>query len=452
LKKKRFSLSTTQTVLLSFLLVILVGSVLLSLPISTKNGEGIRYIDSLFTAVTATCVTGLVTVPVAETFSFFGQAVILLLIEIGGLGFITVITAFMVILKKKLGISNRILLQDAFNLNSLSGIVRFVKKVAAGTLLVQLAGALLYMPVFVSDFGARGIWISLFNAVSAFCNAGIDVIGTDSLMGYAVNPVINAVTAALIILGGIGFVVWWDVLDAFRNIKKRGFRCFKGLSLHSKLAIFITLILIVSGTALIFIFEYSNPKTIGEMGLFDKLQVSFFQSVTTRTAGFATIPQENLTDSSSLLSMILMLIGGSPVSTAGGMKTVTIGVLVLEAVSVIKNKEDVTAFNRNIPQKAVKKAVTVALVFFFSAAVSTILLSLFTDAGVLDVIYEVVSAVATVGLTRGLTPHLEDIGKLIIILTMYIGRIGPLSLVFAFHIKNKNENTVKNPSEDISVG
>ena len=354
--KKKFSLSTTQTIMLSFLCVIILGSLLLSLPISSANGEPVPYLDALFTATTATCVTGLVTVTTATTWSVFGQAVILVLIQIGGLGVITILSSVMILLHKRMGLGDRLLLQDAFNLNSLSGIVRFVKRVMLGTFLVEGIGAILYMTVFVPEFGLKGIWISVFTSISAFCNAGIDIIGENSLCNYATNPMINAVTGALIILSGIGYIVWWDVLQTGKKSAGKPKKFWKHLTLHSKIAIATTLILIFGGGLLIFLFEYSNPATIGNLGLFDKAQVSLFQSITTRTAGFASVPQENLTNGSSILCLLLMFIGGSPVGTAGGIKTVTFAVLVVSALATIQNKNEVTLFHRNISKQALNKA------------------------------------------------------------------------------------------------
>jgi trk system potassium uptake protein TrkH len=452
MKKKRIPLSTTHYIMISFLLVIFVGSLLLSLPISIADGKTVSYIDALFTATTATCVTGLVTLPTVTTWSTFGQVVILCLIQLGGLGIITVMSGFMIMLHKKIGISDRLLLQDAFNLNTLSGLVRFVKKVIAGTFFVEGVGALLYMMVFVPQYGAKGIWISLFNSISAFCNAGIDIISENSLCSYATNPVINIVTSFLIVTGGIGYVVWWDFIRVIKIYKTHGINCFKKLTLQSKIAISMTALLIFAGGVLYFIFEYNNPLTIGNYNLFDKIQVSLFQSVTTRTAGFATIAQENLTNSSAILSLLLMFIGGSPVGTAGGVKTVTIAVLVITAFSLVRDKNEITIFNRAISQKAVKKSVAVVGTSFVIMFISTIMLSLVTDASVIDILYETVSATATVGLTRNLTPSLNMLGKLIIIVTMYFGRIGPITLAIALNTKKEKQNIVKTPYEDISVG
>ena len=446
--KKKNALSTTHIIMLSFLAVIFAGSLLLALPVSSANGEAVSYLDALFTATTATCVTGLVTLPTVSTWSVFGQIVILILIQVGGLGVITIMSAVMLLLHKRMDLGDRLLLQDAFNLNSFSGIIRFVKRVLWGTFLVEGVGALLYMTVFVPEFGLRGIWISLFTSISAFCNAGIDIIAENSLCDYATNPIITTITSLLIIISGIGYIVWWDVIGLATK-KHRGFR---NLSLHSKIAITTTLILIFGGTALIFIFEYRNPLTIGNLSFFDKLQVSFFQSVTTRTAGFATVPQQNLTNASSIFCLLLMFIGGSPVGTAGGIKTVTFAILVVSAMATIQNKQEVTLFHRNIAKQTVNKAVAVTMMSFAIMFTSAVLLSAVSDADVLDVFFETVSATATVGLTRDLTPYLNTAGKAIIIATMYLGRVGPISLALALNSNKKHQNLIKNPTEEISVG
>lgn len=450
--KKKFSLSTTHMIMLSFLVVILVGSLLLALPISSASGDPVPYLDALFTATTATCVTGLVTLPTVTTWSNFGHGVILVLIQVGGLGVITIMSALMILLHKRMGLGDRLLLQDAFNLNSLSGIVRFVKRVLLGTFLVEGIGALLYMIVFVPEFGPRGIWISVFTSISAFCNAGIDIIAENSLCNYATNPLINTVTSLLIILGGIGYIVWWDVMGLAKGTSGKKHRRFRNLSLHSKIAISTTLILIFGSGMLICLFEYDNPLTIGNLSVFDKIQVSLFQSVTTRTAGFASVPQQNLTNASSILCLLLMLIGGSPVGTAGGIKTVTIAVLIVSALATIQNKQDVSLFNRNISKQAVNKAVAVTMMSFAILFTSTILLSAVSSADALDVFFETVSATATVGLTRDLTPYLNTAGKWIIIGTMYLGRVGPISLALALNLGKKQQNIIKNPTEEISVG
>ena len=449
--KKRFSLSTTHLIMLSFLGVMAVGTLLLWLPISTKSGESVAFVDALFTATTATCVTGLVTLSTHATWSVFGQVVILVLIQIGGLGLITLMGAISLLLRRKMGLGDRLLLRDAFNLNTLSGIGPFVRRVVLGTFAVEGTGALLYMLVFVPEYGLRGIWLSVFTAISAFCNAGIDLFGDVSLSAYATNPLVNAVTMALIVTGGLGFVVWWDVLHVFTLVGKRK-RPFSYLTLQSKIVLVSTAALLLAGGAAFLAFEWRNPATLGAYSVFDKLQMALFQSVTTRTAGFFTIPQEALTTPSATVSLLLMFVGGSPVGTAGGIKTVTFAVLIAKAASAIRGKDRVSLFGRTIKDEAIGKAVAVCMTSFSIMALATLGLSLVSDASVIDILYETVSATATVGLTRALTPTLSAVGKLIVAATMYLGRVGPISLAVAFTVGANTQNLIENPTEDISVG
>lgn len=452
IKKRRFQLSTTHIILLSFLFAIFAGTVLLCLPISSANGQSVNFIDALFTATTSTCVTGLVTVPTVSTWSTFGHVVVLCLIQIGGLGVITIMSALMILLHRKMGIGDQLLLQDAFNLNSLSGLSNFVKKVVIGTLIVESIGALCYMTVFIPEFRLKGIWISIFTSVSAFCNAGIDIIAENSLCNYATNPVVNIVTCCLIIFGGIGYIVWWDVIRLIKLSKVKSVKFFRDLTLHSKIAITTTLILIIVGACFIFIFEYHNPQTLQNYNLFEKIEISLFQSVTTRTAGFATIPQENLTNASSIICLFLMFVGGSPVGTAGGVKTVTIAVIIAAAIASICNKEEVDIFDRRLSKRAVIKALSVVGMSFTIMFASTVALSTVINANTIDIMYETASATATVGLTRNLTSSLNTIGKIIIILTMYFGRVGPISLAASFSKKKENHHLIINPTKEISVG
>lgn len=452
MKRIKINFSTTHIILLSFLFAILIGAVLLSLPISSANGVATPFIDALFTSTTATCVTGLVTVPTVSHWSIFGQVVILVLIQIGGLGIITVLTGITMIFHKRIGLADRILIQDAFNLNTLSGLIVFVKKVILGTFIIESAGALAYMTVFVPKFGAKGIWISVFNSVSAFCNAGIDIVAQNSLCDYVHSPIINIVTCLLIILGGIGFIVWWDVIRVLKQKRRTKIKFFKSLTLHSKIALSSTAILIALGAVVIYVFEYNNPLTFKDFNIFQKIQSSLFQSVTTRTAGFATVPQENLSNGSSLFSILLMFIGGSPVGTAGGIKTVTFTVIIMSAISSVKGRNDVSLFDRTVSKQAISKAIAVMTTSFAILFVSTLFLFAVCDANALDVFYETVSATATVGLTRNFTSSLNSLGKMVIIATMYFGRVGPISLAVALNLKKKSQNIIKNPNEDISVG
>lgn len=445
-------LSTTRKIMLFFLFAVLVGSVLLSLPISHAKGVSVSYIDALFTATTAVCVTGLVTLPTYSTWSVFGQIVLLILIQIGGLGIVTVMSGFMIGFHKRIGIGGRMLIQDAFNLNTLSGIIGFTKKVLIGTFIVEGVGALMYMTVFIPQFGLKGIWISIFNSISAFCNAGIDIISDNSLCDYVLNPMINLTSSLLIILSGIGYIVWWDFIGVIKEFPTKKFKCFRDLTFHSKIAITVSLILIFAGGFLFFIFEFNNPDTIGNYNVFEKMMVAIFQSITTRTAGFASVPQENLTNASSFVSLILMFIGGSPTGTAGGIKTVTAAVLVASAIATIKNKDETSMFHRSIPKASVNKSVAVIAVSFAIMSISTILLCFITNADIMDILYETVSATATVGLTRNFTSTLNIWGKLVIIFTMYLGRVGPISLFIALNSQKHAPNAVKNPTEQISVG
>lgn len=452
MKKSRFTLTTTHYILFSFLMAILVGSFLLTLPISSVRGEATPYVDALFTATTATCVTGLVVAPTVSAWSLFGQIVILVLIQIGGLGIITIMASITIFLHRKIGLADRVLLQDAFNLNTLSGLDMFVKKVIKGTFLIEGIGACLYMLVFVPQFGIKGIWISVFTSISAFCNAGIDIIAENSLCDYALNPIINITTSLLIVLGGLGYIVWWDILRVGKEKRTKKVKFWRSLTLHSKIAIATTAILIGVGGILILLFEYNNPNTIGGFSFIEKVEVVLFQSITTRTAGFATVPQENLTNATAILCLLLMFIGGSPVGTAGGIKTVTFAVMVASAIATIRNNKEVNFFGRRLSKEAVSKATAVTCMSFTIMFVSTILLSAVTNADALDIAYETVSATATVGLTRNLTSLLNTYGKLIIIATMYLGRVGPISLAVAFNFKREKKNIIKNPTEEISVG
>lgn len=449
MNKRKQSLSSIQIILLGFLGLVLLGSLVLTLPISSANGQPVPYIDALFTATTSVCVTGLVTVSTADTWSVFGQAVILLLIQIGGLGVVTVMGAFMVFLKQKMGMDDKMLISDSFNLSSMDGIVHFVKKVIWFTFLIEGAGALLYMTVFIPEFGTVGIWYGVFHSVSAFCNAGIDLLGNASLCPYVLNPVVNFTTMFLIVSGGLGFVVWFDLWENFQHKTRCGIRF---LSLHTKIVLSVTGVLLVGGALVFFLLEYNNPLTIGEYLVGEKLMVSLFQSVTTRTAGFATIPQEHLTGASAFFSLFLMLIGGSPAGTAGGVKTVTVFVLLLTAFAVIRSKRTVDICNRQICTDIAKKALAVFVFSFLVVSASTFLLLIVQGGDLLDILYETVSATATVGLTRNYTGGLNLFGKLIIIFTMYFGRVGPISMAFAFSTNKSMENVVVNPKEDIIVG
>ena len=455
-REHKWALSTTQIIVLGFLTAIIIGGFLLSLPVSSADGHSVPLLDAMFTSTTSVCVTGLVVANTYEQWSRFGQAVILLLIQCGGLGIVTFTTSFMLILGRKVTLRDRLLMQDAYNLNTLTGLVKFTKKVIFGTLIVESIGAVLYMFTFIPEFGWKeGIWISVFNSVSAFCNAGIDIIGPNSLAPYVTNVSVNLITMALIILGGIRFIVWWDILHMAGKVKRKEVPSgafFNRLSLHTKIVLTTTLCLIGIGTLLIFILEFNNPETIGGLSFGDKIMASAFESVTARTAGFLTFSQKAMRDSSALVCMILMFIGGSPVGTAGGVKTSTFALVIIAAMSAVKGSEHGTAFRRRLHNRTMRKALAVILISFLVVMSATILLSTFCGGELTDVMFETFSAIGTAGLTRDYTASMNSIGKIIIMICMYLGRVGPISMAIIFGFKKNKYGLAEYPSEDITVG
>lgn len=455
-KNQTWKCTPTQLILLGFLGAILTGTLLLCLPVATKSGQPAPFIDALFTATTSVCVTGLVVVETAGYWSLFGQLVILLLIQCGGLGIISFTTAALLLLRKKVTLRDRILIEESFNLSSLSGLLRFIKKVFAGTFLIEGIGAVCSAFSFVPVYGwVKGIWFSLFHAVSAFCNAGMDLLGPDSLMGFKHDMCLNLTTMLLIIAGGLGFPVWWDVINSIKQTitKKRTFRNgIRSLSLHSKLVLGFTAGLITVGTLGIYVLEKGNPGTLGEESLSDGLLMSAFQAVTLRTAGFCTMPQQNLTEAGTFFSMLFMFVGGSPVGTAGGVKTTTIVVLVLTAWGLIRGRQETAVFGRTLSPETIRKALGVVIISM--AAIGTALLALLIaeKGNFLDMAYEVISATATVGLSRDVTPGLGSVGRVIIVICMYLGRIGPISLAIALGRKRVQKGNYSYPVEDIPVG
>jgi len=453
-KQKKSKFTTTKIIALGFFVTIIIGTFLLMLPISTASREVTNPIDALFTATTSVCVTGLVTVPTFSHWSVFGQIIIMILAQIGGLGVITFTTMFLLITGKRIGLKERLLIQDAYNLDTIQGLVKLVKRIVKGTLIVEGIGALCYMIVFVPEFGIIGIWKSIFNSVSAFCNAGMDVLGPNSLMSYVDNPIVNITTMVLIILGGIGFPVWWCVIDVIKERKNQhqGLKnTLHHMPLHTKLVVTVTFILIVGGALLIFLLEYDNSNTLGNLPLWQKIQAAFFQSVTTRTAGFLTISQSGLRKGTAILCCIFMFIGGSPSGTAGGVKTTTVAVLVMTVISIMRNRKDTEIYERKINDNILRRALAIFMVSFSVMLISVILLSIVQPGDFLDCLYEGVSAIATVGLSRDLTANLTMAGKIIIIVTMYLGRIGPISLSLLFNTK-QFVNLKTYPEEKISVG
>lgn len=459
-RKTKFK--TAQIIALGFAAIILLGALLLSLPIAWAPGHQIKFIDALFTSTTSICVTGLVTESTYAAWSGFGHVVILFLIQLGGFGVITCGTLVVLAMGKRVSIRNRRLIQESYNLDTLKGLIALVRKIVLGTLLVEGVGMVFYSFQFVPEFGIqRGLQISLFNSVSAFCNAGMDIIGDNNLANYAGSPLVNITTMALIVLGGIGYLVWWDLIKCAKRLFRRemGFRqAVRALELNTKIAVTATVILIFGGAFLILILEYRNPGTLGNMPFWEKCMAAVFQSVTCRTAGFFTIPQENLQEASAMVCMILMFIGGSPLGTAGGVKTTTMAALLLTGSSFFKGKEDTEVFNRRIPENNIRTAWVVLMLGLAVVLTSTIGLAIATEgmeegAYLINIMYEVTSAGATVGLSRGLTPLLPAAGKLIIILTMYIGRIGPTTLATALTIHGeKKPSGMHLPDQKIFIG
>lgn len=449
-------LKSAQVIPLSFLLVIFIGTFILMLPISTADGKGADFITALFTATTSVCVTGLVVVDTFAHWSLIGKIVILILIQLGGLGIISVTSILMLLINRRFTLRETLMLHDAFNLDSMSGVKRFLAKVFLGTFFVEGLGAILYMPVFIPQFGvARGIWYSVFTGVSAFCNAGIDIIGPNSLIDYNTNPLVLGNTTMLIVLGGLGYVVWFDMIHGVRE----GFRkkyspavVIKRFSEHTKLVFQLTAVLLLIGFVIVFIMEYNNPDTIGNMSLGNKLMNAFFQSVTFRTAGFAAVPQQNLTDGSCIIGALLMFIGGSPVGTAGGVKTVTFFLVIINTLSFIRNRNENVVFGRKITSDLIHKSAAIISVSFFITFIFMLLLVKTNELGLVDAMYETFSATATVGLSRAVTPTLNVAGRLIIIMAMYLGRIGPISMALFFSQGTSGRNKVSYAKGNFYVG
>ena len=449
--------STTRLIAGSFLLAILAGSILLMLPFSSADGTMTHPVDALFTAATSICVTGLVTVVTASHWSIMGKVIIMCLAQLGGLGIITVISMILILLGKRITLKERMLISETYNLGELKGMVTLVRRIVTGTLAVELAGAILCSFVFVPEYGlAKGMFCALFHAVSAFCNAGMDIMGEQSLIPYAQNPWMNLVTMLLIILGSLGFPVWWDVLDTFGQQKQKQMslqKAVRHLTVHTKIVLVMTGVLILVPAIFFFFFEYQNPETIGTFSLFGKLQASLFQSITTRTAGFASVDQGKLTNASSLLTLILMFIGGSPAGTAGGMKTTTIAVLLCTVLCMAKGQNFTSIFKRKISPEIIRSALCVVMLGLVTLVTACMCLMAVENFSFLDILYEVMSALATVGLSRGITGQLCIFSKLVLVMAMYIGRIGPITMVVAI-MRKSQKNTVRYdlPNGRIIVG
>ncbi len=425
---KMIELNPPRVLALGFASLIIIGTILLNLPIATQSGESIGFVNALFTAASAVCVTGLVVVNTAEFWSMFGQSVILILIQIGGLGVMTMATAGALIVGKKITLRERLIIKEQLNQSSMTGLVRLTIYVLLSTFAIEAFGALLLSFKFIPMYGfLTGIWQSVFHSISAFCNAGFDITGS-SLSPFVGDLGINMVISVLVILGGLGFSVFIDISN---------FNRFKRFKLHTKFVLTITAMLLGFGMIAFMFTEFNNPNTIGNMNFSNKLIASFFQSVVPRTAGFNSVNIGGLRDTTVFLFIILMFIGGSPGSTAGGVKTTTFGTLILTTISVIRGEKDVTLFKRRIGDNIINRSLAIVTVGITWIIIVSTILTITEDAVFLDLLFETTSAFATVGLSRGLTPDLSNVGKLLITLTMYAGRVGPLTMAFAFAQRNK---------------
>lgn len=436
--------------MLGFFIGAIMGMVCLMLPFSVKSGQSIGFFDALFVAMSSICVTGLSTVNVGQTFSGFGQVVLLFLIQFGGLGIVTFSTIVLCLFRRRITLSDRMLIQSAYNLDTLSGLVRLTMKILKATLCLEGVGAVCYAFVFVPQFGIKGVWYSIFHAVSAFCNAGIDLLGGNSFCDYADNMIINFTTVFLIIVSGLGFPVYWEILrTASGRFGKKDHQSGRKMNLHARIVILATAAFIAAGMVLTLLFEYDNPDTLGGMSLPQKLTASLFQSVTLRTAGFATISQECFRPASCMAYLILMFVGGSPAGTAGGIKTVTVVLLFASMFANIRGKSDVVVMHRKISDDTIRRCVAIAVFSLSALFLLTMALLAVEQSNFLDTVYEMTSAIATVGLSRGLTGALGPAGKLIVTLTMYLGRIGPITLALAFNSRRPLDNITYSESKVI---
>ena len=456
---KKKHLSSFQLIILGFASVILLGAIILMLPVSSAEGVITPFNQTLFTSTSAVCVTGLAVLDTGSYWSVFGQVVILLLIQIGGLGVVTVAVSVFMLSGRKISLMQRSTMQNAISAHKVGGIVRLTKFILKGTLFIEMAGALALLPVFYHDFGRKGIWMAVFHSISAFCNAGFDILGNNSMVPYVGNVWINLVICGLIIAGGLGFVVWIDLRlslihyrEHFKYFKMK--RYLESLSLHTKIALISTFVLIFGGMTVIFILEFQNPLTLKSLPFSQKILASFFQSVTLRTAGFATVDMASLHQATKFFMSIIMFIGGSPAGTAGGVKTVTFVIGLLYVRALMRGDENIHVFKRTIDDQIVKRALTIMLISFAIALTGLFILSISEQADFIDLLFEVFSAFATVGLTAGITPTLTFVGKIVIIILMYIGRIGPITMVLIFvrkynAKKGKDVNYIK---EHILIG
>lgn len=437
-------LSNSQILAGGFFIIILIGAVILNMGFSSAKGESIGFLDALFTSTSSVCVTGLIVADTGTYWSDFGKFVIMLLIQIGGLGFMTIATLGVIISGEKLSYSKKLLIQDSLSSEKTSDIIKFCKKIILVSLFIELVGAICLSIAFVPEFGfVKGICYGIFHSVTAFCNAGFDIMGNfSSLTAYFNNPIVNISIMLLIILGGLGFSTIFDI-----NRK----RAFKKFRLNTKIILITTAILIVIPTFLFFIFEMNNPKTLGSMNFGEKILASLFQVVSPRTAGYNTIELSQMYDSTKFLTIILMFIGGAPASTAGGLKITTFAIIIISVYCLFKQRSEIEIFGRTIPFKNLNKALVSLVIGFTLIITGTMIILSNSDFDFLTVLYEVTSAYATVGLTLGITTKLNAICKITLIILMFMGRVGSLTVLYSF-IKTDSKKKYKYPKEEINIG
>jgi len=459
-KQKRKTMSPTRQIILSFLLVILMGAVLLSLPIANRRAS-LSFMDNLFVATSATCVTGLFPVSIAYQYTIWGQLVILVLIQIGGLGFLTFLYLLLSKIQRKLSLSQKIVLQEMLNQSSISESSLMVRRILSYTFVTQGIGAVLFMLIFIPQYGIqRGSYYSVFHAISSFTNAGVDVFGDTSLVAYQNHSVMLLLTSALIILGGLGFMVWFDILHSLRRGRNSAYsfsyrRLFLKLSLHSKIVIVMSAFLLVSGTVVLFFAEGNNPQTMGDLSFLNRLQSSFFLAVSSRTAGFTTFPIEGLYPGTQLILWVYMFIGGSPASTAGGIKTTTFMITILMIYNIYKGKKEVHIFGRRIPRRLIIRSFAILSMAFAVQFIALIIVSFSEQVFFFDLASEVISAFTTVGFSHQVTPELSFIGRITFLALMFIGRVGPITMLISFvskSYKQKEKDEIGYPSGDLLLG
>lgn len=447
-KVKIAKLSPTRIIAVTFAAIILVGTLLLMLPIASRSGVSCGFRPALFTATSATCVTGLILFDTWTQWSGFGQAVILCMIELGGLGFMSAASLVIFALRRKVGLRQRMLIAQALSVNEMEGVVRLQKWVLLGSLTIQLTGMLILFFRFLPEYGWQQAakW-GVFHAVSGFCNAGFDIVGNvapgASMIYFQDDPVVLITLMALVVIGGLGFFVWEEVATV---------RSFKKFSVYTKLVLLMTTVLIVGGAVLVAVLEWNNPATLGAMDTPTKILNAFFQSVTVRTAGFASVDQAALTDAGKAVSIVLMLIGGSSGSTAGGLKTVTVLVLVLFVVARARGKNTVTVFHRTVPQDKIMDAATIVSLIVGLAVAGAVFITATSPVGFTDALYETASALATVGLTANVTPLLSVPAQFMIILFMYFGRVGILTISLGFLMGDKAQDRFRYADTNLLIG